>query len=296
MANNRTANDILDVLDLVFRTTGNVRYVDSGSGSDSASNGLTKDAPFASIDYAVGQMTANNGDLIIVMPGHAETVSAAAGLDLDVAGITIVGIGDGSDTPTVTFDTADTADVDVDAANITVENIHFIAGFADVAAAIDVNADDFTLRRCRFTEGTNLNFLVCVQDAAAGGSDRITIEDCHAICPDNANTHFVNFAGTGTGHRIRRNTLIGDWGTMCVGGAGVITYCEITHNVIMNEASDNDSCINVAATATGIIAHNSACGAAAQANGITTGNCAAIENYYGVHTEDLSAILDPIAT
>ncbi len=206
------------------------------------------------------------------------------------------GLGNGSDTPTVTFGTANTADVDIDAANVTVENLHFIANFADVAAAIDVNADDFTLRNCRFTEGTNLNFLICVQDAAAGGSDRITIEGCHAICPDTANTHFVNFAGTGTGHVVRDNILIGDWGTMCIGGAGVVTYATVIDNVISNAASDNDSCINFAAAATGICMRNLCAGAAAQANGVTATAMAVAENYYGVVSEDLSAILEPIAT
>jgi len=280
---------------------GNIFYVDSGEtvdGADTAGFGTHPDAPFLTIDFAVGQCTADQGDVIFVLPGHAETVSEAAGLALDVAGIEIIGVGSGAAQPTVTFDTADTADMDVDAANITVDNIHFIAGFADIVAAIDVNADDFTLRRCRFTESsTDLNALIWVQDAADGGSDRITIEDCQGLgLLDALNTHFVNFAGTGTGHRVRRNVLAGDWGTMCIGGEGVITYCEISDNYIMNEASDNDACINVAATATGVIVNNLCGGAAAQANGIATGDCLAAENYYGVHTEDLSAILEPVAT
>lgn len=278
-------------------TTGSIFFVHSGTGTNGAGYGNNPDAPVASIDYAVGLCTADKGDVIYVMPGHAETVSAAAGLDLDVAGITIRGIGNGSLQPTVTLDTATTADVDVDAANITVENIHFRANFADVAAAIDVNADDFTLRKCRFSEvATDMNAKIWVQDAAAGGSDRITIEDCHAVAKDAANTHFVNFSGTGDGHVVRRNVLIGDWGTMCIGGAGVVTNATIADNYISNAATDNDSCINFAATATGICMRNLACGGAAQANGITATAMALAENYYGVVTEDLSAILEPIAT
>ena len=150
-------------------------YVDSVSGSNNNS-GLTPDQAVATIDYAVGLCAADNGDIIYVLPKHAEVVSAAAGLDLDVAGITIIGIGSGAAQPTVTLDTADTADVDVDAASITVENINFVANFADIVAAIDVNADDFTLRGCRFTSAaTNMNALIWIQDAAAGGSDRITV-------------------------------------------------------------------------------------------------------------------------
>jgi hypothetical protein len=285
------------VSDRLLYPSGTIFWVHSGTGTNGAGYGRNPDAPLASIDYAVGLCTASKGDVIVAMPGHAETVSAAGGLDLDVAGITIIGVGNGTLQPTVTLDTADTADVDVDAANITVENIHFRANFADIAAAIDVNATDFTLRRCRFTEvTTNMNALVWVQDAAAAASSRITIEDCLCIDKDAANTHFVNFAGTGDGHIVRNNVLIGDWGTACIGGLGVVTNAVITGNYISNAASDNDSCINFAATATGICMHNHACGGAAQANGITATAMAISQNYYGVVSEDLSAILEPIAT
>lgn len=286
------------VSDRVIYPSGSIFWVHSGTGTNGAGYGQNPDAPLASLDYAVGLCTASKGDVIVAMPGHAETVSAAAGLDLDVAGITIIGVGNGSLQPTVTLDTANTADIDVDAANITVEGIHFIANFQDIAAAIDVNADDFTLRKCRFSEaGTNLNALIWVQDAAAGGSDRITIEDCLVITPDNTNTHFINFAGTGTGHVIRRNVLIGDWGTACIGGAGVITYCVVADNYISNQAADADTCINLAATATGIVANNRV-GANLVGNAttnITATGCMMCENY-SVDIGDRQGVLDPIAT
>jgi len=283
----------------IDRFPGNVFYVQSThpNASNAETHGRSPDAPFATIDYAVGQCTANNGDVIVVLPFHAEVVTAAGGLDLDVAGITIRGVGFGAAMPTVTLSTANTADVDVDAAGVTVENIHFRANFADIAAAIDVNADDFTLRGCRFSDvAAAMNALVWVQDAAAGGSDRITIEGCHCIALDAANTHFVNFAGTGDGHIVRDNILIGDWGTACIGGAGVVTAATIIRNLISNAATDSDACIKMAATATGICMFNHACGGAAQANGITATAMAISQNFYGVVSEDLSAILDPIAT
>lgn len=277
--------------------SGSIFWVNSGTGTNGAGYGRNPDAPVATIDYAVGLCTASKGDVIMVMPGHAETVSAAGGLDLDVAGITIIGLGNGALQPTVTLDTVTTADVDIDAANITVENIHFRANFADIAAAIDVNADDFTLRNCRLTAvATNMNAKIWVQDAAAGGSDRITIEGCYVRDVDAANTHFVNFAGTGDGHRIVNNVLFVDCGTAAIGGAGVVTNCYIADNVINNAATDNDSCINLAATATGSVVRNLCAGGAAQGNGITATACLIAENYYGVLSEDLSAILDPIAT
>jgi hypothetical protein len=276
---------------------GSVFWVDSGdtNSADGGDSG-TFDAPFATIDYAVGRCTANNGDIIYVKPGHAEVVSAAGGLALDVAGITVVGIGDGAAQPTVTLGTAATADVDIDAANVTVENLHFVAALADIAVCIDVNATDFTLRGCRFTEATDLNFKICVQDAAAAASDRMTLEYNYANCPDAANTHWVNLAGTGNGHIIRNNTLLGDWGTMAIGGAGIVTYASVNDNYIYNAGSGANSTINMGATATGMCMNNRGGSAAVQTSGNQVGDLAACENYYAVNSEELQGVLDPVAT
>lgn len=150
---------------------GNVFWVDSGAGSDG--NKGTFDRPFSTIDYAVGRCTANNGDVIMVKPGHVETVTAAAGLDLDVAGITIVGLGNGSDRPTVNFTTATSADMDVDAANITMINFLFTGGIDALAGPIDVNAADFAMIDCETRDVTGQATDFIVTDANA---DRLYIE------------------------------------------------------------------------------------------------------------------------
>lgn len=273
-----------------------VWFVDSSNAasSDAAGYGHNPDKPFATLDYILS--LAVSGDTILCLPGHAEVVAAAAGLVFDVAGITVRGVGEGSLMPTITFTDA-AADVDIDAADIVIEHMEFVAGVADVLAAVDVNACRFTVRDCRFVgDNAGLNALIWIQDAAAGASDRITVEDCYCLDVDASNTHFINFSGTGTGHIIRRNTLIGDFGTMCIGGAGVVTFTTVTDNAISNASNTVDSCINFAAASTGICMRNLCCGAAAQANGVTATAMAVAENYYGVITEDLSAILDPIAT
>lgn len=274
-------------------TTGNIFFVDSGASNaaDTTANG-SKEMPFATIDYAVGQCAASNGDYIIAMPGHAEVIASAGALDVDVAGVTIVGIGRGASQPTVTATSA-TGDVDIDAANVTIENLNFVAGVADNAVTIDVNAVDFTIRNCRFTEPTaDENMLICIQDGATTTSDRMTIENNVALLLDAANTHFVNLAGTGNGHIIRGNVLTGDWGTMAIGGAGIVTMCTIAHNLIHNSATDADACINMGATATGIVAYN-ACSGGHASQGIVPGDLGAIENYYELSTSDLSGILEP---
>lgn len=139
---------------------GNVFWVDSGAGSNG--NKGTFDKPFSTIDYAVGRCTANNGDIIVCKAGHTETVTAAAGLALDVAGIAIVGLGSGSDRPTINFTTATTADMDVDAANISMYNILFTGGIDALAGPIDVNAADFSMINCetRDVTGQATDFIV----------------------------------------------------------------------------------------------------------------------------------------
>jgi hypothetical protein len=147
-------------------TTGKYVFVSSGSGNSGAS-GKTPDEAVSTIDAAVGLCTANKGDVIVVMPGHTETVTAAAGLDLDVAGITIVGLGSGSLRPTVNFTTATTADMDVDAANVTLINILFTGGVDALAGPIDINAADCALIDCEYRDVTGQATDVILADANA---------------------------------------------------------------------------------------------------------------------------------
>lgn len=157
---------------LALSHPGQVFWVDSTGGSNA--NKGTFDKPFATIDYAVGRCTANKGDVIFVKPGHTETVTAAGGLDLDVAGIAIIGLGTGASRPRVNFTTAVGADMDVDAASITVVNILFTGGIDALTGPIDVNASDFTLLSCEFRDVTGQATDVIVADANA---DRLWIED-----------------------------------------------------------------------------------------------------------------------
>lgn len=86
--------------------TGHAFFVYSGTGVDGSGHDGSKDLPFATLDYAIGMCTANNGDVIFLMPGHNEGYGSAQGFDADVAGITIVNLGTGADAATFDFDNA----------------------------------------------------------------------------------------------------------------------------------------------------------------------------------------------
>ncbi|GAF96466.1 unnamed protein product, partial [marine sediment metagenome] len=92
-------------------TTGDRWYVHSGTGTDAVGYGTHPDKPLATIDDAIGLATASQGDIIYVMPGHAETIGAGE-IDVDKIGLSIIGLGVENDRPTITFDET-TSDVDI---------------------------------------------------------------------------------------------------------------------------------------------------------------------------------------
>src|SRR3990167_5732659 len=118
-------------------TTGTYYFVHSGTGA-AGNDGKSSTTPLATIDQAVNKCTADKNDVVVVMPGHAESIAAAAGIDADIAGISIVGLGNGENRPVVTFTTAAGADLDVDAANITISGIVFKNDIDSQTAMIDV--------------------------------------------------------------------------------------------------------------------------------------------------------------
>ena len=117
---------------------GKVFYVDPSYGSD-GSTGLSANLAMDSVSAAYAKTVDKRGDIIYLMPGHAESVTAAAGLDLDVAGVKHIGLGNGTSRPTVTLGTLTTADVDIDAINQTIENVRFVSAIKSVAVMVDVN-------------------------------------------------------------------------------------------------------------------------------------------------------------
>jgi hypothetical protein len=143
---------------------GNVFHVDSNKGSNGNTGTFVK--PFATIDYAVGRCTADQGDTIVVAAGHIETVVAAAGLDLDVAGITIIFLGEGANRGVIRFGTAVSADMDVDAANITMINPRFQANIDALTGPIDVNAANFKIINGEYYDGSSVDTTDCVVTAA----------------------------------------------------------------------------------------------------------------------------------
>lgn len=165
---------------------------------------------FTTIDDAINACTASAGDVILVMPGHTETISSATALNLDVAGISIVGLGVGSLRPTITLDTATTTTIPVSAANITVKNMIFTANFADIVSVFTLTtAKNLNLDGNYFkATATDMNFLYIVDtNTTTSDCDGLTIVNNKWIEPDTATLSMVKMDGTNYDINIKNNFL-----------------------------------------------------------------------------------------
>ena len=265
-----------------------VFWVHSGTGA-STNSGKTPSKPLASITQALAKCTASKGDIIMCMPGHAESVIAAAGIAITKIGVAIVGMGTGTLRPTITFATGTLADIDIDAANVSLINLRFISNIASLDAPIDVNAAGFEMVNCDFyctTASTGFDITV-ITDAAA--NDMI-ISGCNfyydyslagTLVTDTA-TEIIRLVGADRAV-IVGCYLAGNCTTGCINGITTESLSiRIANNTFIQLATDKHWVVVVAST-TGRIDYN--VGTATSTAGVTDGNiisaadCQLAENY-----------------
>lgn len=283
-------------------TLGNIFYADAnGSGiGTSTAHGTSPDSAFSTVDAAWDSGVLASGDMVLVASGHTEAISAAAGWDCDTAGVYVKGLGWSDLRPTMTLDTANTADIDIDAASIVFDNLRFVANFLDIAAAIDVNAAAFTMRNCECRDTSAiLNALIWVLGEDTTASHQLVVENCEFLnCIGTANTACISLPGTSNRCKINDNVMTGDWGTGAILAAGIVTRISILRNYIRNLDAGDDKCINLADTSTGICAYNCVGGLETDnsTDQITCGTTVVMCQNFSVDIGDRQGILDPAGT
>ncbi len=171
----------------------NSAVLSKGSKNASNNNDGSFLAPFSTLTYALTQTTANRGDIIVLGAGHTETVSTAGGLDFNVAGVAVVGIGVGSLRPAiVSSETAST--VVISAANTSFSNLSFEAGKAEVVLGVDISAvDGVSFDNCYWTEGATagtFNYVNFID--LATGCDDFSMSNCRLFGRDTNNDAQIN--------------------------------------------------------------------------------------------------------
>lgn len=242
----------------VFWVNGSTVLPVGGVGGSNGNRG-TYQKPFATIDYAVSQCLANRGDVILVMPNHTEDITGAAGIDLDIDGVSIIGLGAGDVQAKVTFsNTASTFEINAD--NATVQGLWFEATVTGVVIGVNVlnGSDDYWIGNNRFsteTLGTD-EFEDCISVTT---SDRGVIEENVIDMDEAGSASGIHLAGICLGATLRRNEIQGDFSAGCIEVVTASEHIFIHDNTLINgvhSGLNTVACITLVTGTTGFIQDN----------------------------------------
>lgn len=278
-------------------TTGNVWFVCSGTGTDGAGYGRSPDAPFASINYAITQATASNGDRIYAMPGHVETIAAAGTLTANVAGLLIVGLGLGTNRPKILFNGTDSI-VAISAANVTFRNMYLAAGIDEVVKAFSVTAAFVTLDAIDVVEVTSKQFIqFCLTTAAA---TNLRIQNCehHQSTASASNSLWIQLVGADRAKILNNKFFLT---TTNSASSSVIesdttapVNILIAGNIVVQLGGTGTVPINLVTSTSGFVHSNYVASAkTAIAGSIALASCYGANNY-AAHVVNKNALLEPV--
>ncbi len=219
--------------------TGSIWYVDSavsasGSGTSWTDAVATLDEIFALIAADGG---ASRGDFVKVAEYYAEDLDDQ-GVDADVIGVTVIGMGAYNSTamPTFTYIDQD-GEFAVGADNIIFVNIRFVPSTSVITKAVDVEAGaDYTqFINCIFAapeDKTNDEFLIGINLNPVTGT---TIRNCRFDVGAAAADCAIKLTGKTFDVTIADNVIMGDYATACI--RGITTLSErllILDNILWN--------------------------------------------------------------
>lgn len=174
-------------------TTGKYFFVDSNNGSN-GNSGLDKDHAVATLAYAISLTTANKSDVIVLMPGHAETVSTTI---TPLAGSQIVGLGRGRNRAVFTASTGAIDTFTISANNVTLQNFVIVGAASGSTALIEISGTYPTFINMELQGGVTPTTLVTV----SAGADGAVWSGCR----------FRAAAGTVLGFSIEATAIAPDW-------------------------------------------------------------------------------------
>ena len=272
--------------------TGDWYFVDSNTGKDSAgSSGKNMTSPFATWEYAYDQCSA--GDGVCLLPWHAETITTQ--IDLDTIGVTSWGMMHGRTMPTITGNGAIDA-VDVSAEGNMIGNIKFAAPLTDAQTAdINVDAANCTIYNTMHlgSVGTEnkVDIIVLTANADDVLIDGVRIYNTVVECPS-----AIKIEGALTNGEIR-NCFVWDsigWTNGAIYDAAIGTGLYIHHNVFKN-AKAATVVMNFVANSTGICSFNHISGRhTTLASNVVTGTGMDFFEHFGTEEASVTGIPNPV--
>lgn len=214
---------------------------------------------YPTIKLALAGCLANRGDAILVMPGHTEAIGDATSLAINVAGVSIIGLGSGNLRPVITLGTGITANIPITGANTQLCNMIIDGtGFDTITSMITVTAPGVRIRNNKIITANATNQAAIVLTTSALAVDFMLDGNVIVGTTDAGTTNALQLVG-GDNMQITNNTIIGAY-TTSLGPINQITTAGvnmlIANNTLVNSTASSTKAIVLVAGSTGVIRDN----------------------------------------
>ncbi len=207
---------------------------------------------YTTIQAAVNACSASRGDVVLVLPGYDQSLTAAD--SWNVAGVQIMGMGNGNLRPTLRY-TGTAGEVGLSANNIRVSNLRFLAAVDSCARALDLDTgfSGHQVDNCLFDfNATGNDFRVMLRL----GSKRSMIEKNQFLAEDTAGSGkgVAIKGGAPSFSTIRDNYFFGQFDTVgdtSDGGAAIAQDTSDTADTNFSSLLVNNNIIVSTDTAVG---------------------------------------------
>jgi hypothetical protein len=222
------------------------------------------------------------------MPGHAETIAAASGITADVAGISIIGLGNGSLRPTITWSATASTFV-VSAANVTISNIICTLTIDEVVSMWTISGANCTLDGVDLQPYGALGATGQAIQFAAITGNYFTMQNCkhYQYTAAAANQVWIDLNAV-TCPRILNNTAMitakAATASHWIGTTAASKEIEVVGNRVLFLGGTTTGIITGATGTTGIIANNYGGGVITTAAAFVADGCYFFNNYFSPDT------------
>lgn len=272
------------------------------SGASNNNDGLTPQTPCATLAGALAKCVASRGDVILLMPGHAESITGAAGIAISVAGVTIVGLGNGNNRPTLTWATSTAATVTITANDVTIRNVRTTSTIAALVTMFSITGARCTLDTVDYFEDGSTDALQFILTTTA--ADDLTVQNCHwyrGTTAASALSQWIVLTGADRAKILNNYGILKGFATSnpINSWVAVVTTACVGVRIERNRLYDSNSTGNVPvltiASTTGIVADNYL-GTSATTTTISYNSCFAFQNFISNEVAKSGAVSPAIDT
>lgn len=149
--------------------------------------------PFSTLDYAIGQCAANREDIVYVRPTYAQTIADATSILMDVAGIQIIGLGEGDNRPTISYSAVGSS-IPISAANISFRGFRLLATINAVVAGLTISGAKALIDIDTSDTSASVEFISAIVTTAA--ADDLKIKARHrGFAAGSTMTRYIDLVG-----------------------------------------------------------------------------------------------------